>query len=171
MIFRCPCPRSPSSCMSRYVRFERRTLLQVPCCSSRYLIKPVPTQKQGHSDKHDFTCYSSGLFLQQLKSANQSAYRCPPTCNHHYDTLLQSPSVHRPESLCHFLFLGYLLPIQGLTNGTPDALKSEIFPVTTDIPCTSALAAISASRSAAGSGTCRSAQRRATSKSIGITRS
>ena len=60
---------------------------------------------------------------------------------------------------------------QGLISATPVASKSARFPVTTVIPCTMAIAAINASRSARGSGTCNRAHFRATAESTGSVRS
>ena len=58
-----------------------------------------------------------------------------------------------------------MTPVEGLMMGTPIGSKSLQFLVTTDILWVSAVAAISASRSERGSGTCNSAQRMATSMS------
>lgn len=55
----------------------------------------------------------------------------------------------------------------GLNNATPIGSKSAVLRVTTVNPCTSAVAAISASRSGRGSGTCKPAHRRAIAMSIG----
>src|SRR6185312_7068151 len=59
----------------------------------------------------------------------------------------------------------------GLSNFTPIDAKSLALRVTTVIPCTRAVAAMRASRSALGSGTCRWAQRLATTVSTGRIRS
>ena len=64
-----------------------------------------------------------------------------------------------------------LHPTQGLMTSTPVRPKPVASRVTTVIPCTNAVAAIRASRSPCGSGTCSLAHRRATSVSIGSTRS
>ena len=58
-----------------------------------------------------------------------------------------------------------MTPVEGLMMGTPIGSKSLQFLVTTDILWVSAVAAISASRSERGSGTCNSAQRMAISMS------
>ena len=58
---------------------------------------------------------------------------------------------------------------QGFSNGVPSGVKSATLRVTTIMPCTSAVAGISASRSDRRSGTCRAAQRRAILTSVGNT--
>ena len=65
----------------------------------------------------------------------------------------------------------YRLSAQGFTSRTPVASKSAMFPVTTVIPRTMAVAAIGASRSARGSGTCSRAHVSATAASTGKVRS
>ena len=56
---------------------------------------------------------------------------------------------------------------QGLIVGTPMGVKSAILRVTTVNPCAMAVAAMRASRSGRGSGTCRCAQHIATASSTG----
>jgi hypothetical protein len=57
----------------------------------------------------------------------------------------------------------------GSSSATPIGLKSTTLRVTTVRRCVKAVAAIKASRSGLGSGTCRAAHRRAMAPSIGRT--
>ena len=56
---------------------------------------------------------------------------------------------------------------QGLSNVTPIGSKLDVLRVTTVRPCIKAVAAMSASRSGRGSGTCKAAHRLAMPESIG----